>query len=355
MFVTGLGTATPAQRFTKEQCWTAFLSSDWFARLDRRSHAIGEAVLLRDNGISTRHLALDSLAEGFKIDPDTLHRRFATHAPTLAAEAASKAMADAHVDAGDIDAVVISTCTGYLCPGLTSYVAERLGLRGNVQAFDLVGQGCSAAMPNLRLADALISGTASRHVLSVCVEVSSAAMYLDDDPGVLVSACLFGDGAGAAVLSAQPAAHKRRVEWRSSGSVLEPRQRDALRFEQRSGMLRNILTRPVPALAAEHAQFVLEAELRRAGLKHGDIAAWIMHAGGRDVLQALRDRIGLSIDHLRYSAKILDQFGNMSSAFVYFVLKAALEDPAPRGWWWMSAFGAGFTCHGALLEVGEPV
>jgi hypothetical protein len=39
------------------------------------------------------------------------------------------------------------------------------------------------------------------HVLSICVEVSSAAMYLDDDPGVLISACLFGDGAGAAVLS----------------------------------------------------------------------------------------------------------------------------------------------------------
>jgi alkylresorcinol/alkylpyrone synthase len=355
MYLTGLGTATPPQRYTKEQCWKAFQSSEWFSRLDRRSHAIGEAVLLRDNGISTRHLALDSLGQGFAIDPDTLHRRFATHAPALAAEAALDAMRDAHIDAKEVDAVVISTCTGYLCPGLTSYVAGRLGLRGNVQAFDLVGQGCSAAMPNLRLADALISSAAARHVLSVCVEVSSAAMYLDDDPGVLVSACLFGDGAGAAVLSARPLRHKRRVEWSGGNSVLEPRQRDALRFEQRGGMLRNILTRPVPALAAEHAQVVLESELKRAGLKKSDVVTWIMHAGGRDVLQALRDRIGLSADNLRYSASILDEFGNMSSAFVYFVLEAALEDRAPQGWWWMSAFGAGFTCHGALLEVGAPV
>jgi polyketide synthase Type III len=355
MFLTGLGTATPAQRYTKEQCWSAFQSSDWFARLDRRSHAIGEAVLLRDNGISTRHLALESLAEGFAIDPDTLHRRLATHAPALATEAAREAMHDARIDAGQVDALVISTCTGYLCPGLTSYVAERLGLRGNVQAFDLVGQGCSAAMPNLRLADSIIAAAAGQQVLSVCVEVSSAAMYLDDDPGVLISACLFGDGAGAAVLSARPVPHKRQIEWRSSSSVLEPRQRDALRFEQRGGMLRNILTRPVPVLAAEHAQSVLEAELQRAGLATREIVAWIMHAGGRDVLQALRDRIGLSVDNLRYSASILNDFGNMSSAFVYFVLKAALEDRAPQGWWWMSAFGAGFTCHGALLEVGAPI
>jgi predicted naringenin-chalcone synthase len=99
---------------------------------------------------------------------------------------------------------------------------------------------------------------------------------------------------------------------------------------------------------------VLESELERAGLKKGDIVTWIMHAGGRDVLQALRERIELSADDLRYSASILDEFGNMSSAFVYFVLKAALEDQAPEGWWWMSTFGAGFTCHGALLEVGVP-
>ena len=107
--------------------------------------------------------------------------------------------------------------------------------------------------------------------------------------------------------------------------MVEPRQRDALRFEQRGGMLRNILTRPVPALAAEHALAVLETVLAREGLKVGDIATWVMHAGGRDVLQALRERIGLSVDDLRYSAAILDEYGNMSSAFIYFVLKSALD------------------------------
>jgi alkylresorcinol/alkylpyrone synthase len=36
---------------------------------------------------------------------------------------------------------------------------------------------------------------------------------------------------------------------------------------------------------------------------------------------------------------------------VYFVLEAALKDQARGGWWWMSSFGAGFSCHGALLAV----
>ena len=116
-------------------------------------------------------------------------------------------------------------------------------------------------------------------------------------------------------------------------------------------MLRNVLTRPVPRLAAEHAEQVLRTVLADTGLTSEHIAAWIMHAGGRDVLAALQDRLRISADSLRYSADILRRYGNMSSAFVYFVLQAALLDNATPGWWWMSSFGAGFSCHGALLEV----
>ena len=59
----------------------------------------------------------------------------------------------------------------------------------------------------------------------------------------------------------------------------------------------------------------------------------------------------LDADAFRYSAAMLREYGNLSSAFVYFVLEAALADGAPAGRWWMSSFGAGFSCHGALLRV----
>jgi predicted naringenin-chalcone synthase len=351
MYIRGIGTATPPARYTKAQCLEAFQRSEWFSRLDTRSHLIARTVLQRDNGIEARRLALDSLDEVFTIDPDTLDRRFLAHAPALASEAATRALASAGVDAAQIDAVVVSTCTGYLCPGLSGYVVERLGLRADVQAFDLVGQGCAAALPNLQLGRSLLVAGAAEHVLSVCVEVSSAAMYLDNDPGVLISACLFGDGAGAAVLSRAPRADGRRIEWKDGASLIDPAQRKALMFEQRDGMLRNILTREVPVLAADYAQRVLETVLDRARLNSGDIAAWIMHAGGRDVLLALERRFELDASAFRYSAAMLREYGNLSSAFVYFVLEAALADAAPAGWWWLSSFGAGFSCHGALLRA----
>jgi len=351
MDLVGLGTATPEHRYTKADCWEAFKVSPWFARLDRRARAITELVLQRDNGIEARRLAVDCLQDVFAIDPDTCHARFVAHAPVLAARAAERALADAALQAGDIDAVVVSTCTGYLCPGLSGYVIEALGLRPEVQALDLVGQGCGAALPNWRMADALLASGSCEHVLSVCVEVSSAAMYLDNDPGVLISACLFGDGAGAAVLSTQPQPGRRRVEWRAASSLINPSERDTLRFEQRNGLLRNILTRTVPKLAAEHARQVLQTVLDAHGLRQSDIDGWIWHAGGRDVMVALREQLGLSEDDLRHSAAMLREYGNLSSAFVYFVLQAALADNALGGRWWMGSFGAGFSSHGALLEV----
>ncbi|MDP1650854.1 MAG: 3-oxoacyl-[acyl-carrier-protein] synthase III C-terminal domain-containing protein [Rubrivivax sp.] len=351
MHILGIGSANPPARYTKAECLVAFEKSAWFARLDGRAHLIAKTVLQRDNGIEARRLAVDSLDEVFAIDPNTLSARFLKHAPLLAAQAGVRALVKAGLQASQVDAVVVSTCTGYLCPGLSGHVVERLGLRPDVQAFDLVGQGCAAALPNLMLGKALLATGDCEHVLSICVEVSSAAMYLDNDPGVLISACLFGDGAGAAVLAQQAGTAGRRIEWKDSTSLVDPAQRSALMFEQRDGMLRNILTRAVPALAADYAQRVLGTVLGRAGLQPGDIGTWVMHAGGRDVLRALEARLELQPGDLRYSAAMLREYGNLSSAFVYFVLEAALDDEAPPGWWWLSSFGAGFSCHGALLEV----
>jgi 3,5-dihydroxyphenylacetyl-CoA synthase len=351
VFLTSIGTALPAHRYTKAECWEAFVQSEWFQRLSPRAHAVAKTVLRRDNGIEERWLAVPSLKEAFAIDPDTLHRRFVEHAPSLATTAALGALERASLGPEAIDAIIVTTCTGYLCPGLSGYVIERVGMRGNALGFDLVGQGCAGALPNWQVANALLESGQCDHVLSICVEVSSAAMYLDDDPGVLISACLFGDGAGAAVLSRNAPAGRRRVQWGQTISLTNPAEREALRFEHRAGLLRNILTRQVPSLAARHAAGVLNDALDRSGLKREEIGGWIFHAGGRDVLLALADRLGLSADDLQYSREALRRFGNLSSAFIYFVLDAALADGARGGWWWMSSFGAGFTCHGALLAV----
>ena len=352
MFFIGIGTAAPEARYCQREGWEAVQQTAQFGELEPRSRAILKKVLCSDNGIDSRHLALASIDEAFNPTPDILQERFTRHAPALAVAAARRALENASCQASEIDAVLISTCTGYLCPGLTSYVGEQLGLRSDVFALDLVGQGCGAAMPNLRAAEAILTAGRAQNVLSVCVEVCSAAFFLDNDPGVLISACLFGDGAGAAVLSSQPSPGRRRVEWKYAASSLVPDKRDILRFGHRNGMLRNVLLPEVPQVAGEEVARLLAASLPAAGLRRDQIKGWILHTGGRDVLFSLREKLGLQAEDIRHSSAILREFGNISSPTVYFVLETALNDSVPDGIWWMSAFGAGFSCHGAFLEVG---
>lgn len=352
MFIQGVGTATPPQRYTQQECWEAAKTSPYITSLSGRSQAILRKVLTSDNGIHTRHFAMDNLDEVFSIDPNTLHKRFAENAPVVGVEAAGGAMRKAGVEAGDIDALVVSTCTGYLCPGLTSYISEQLGLRPNIFLADLVGHGCGAALPNFHYASALLKSGQARRVLCICVEICSAAFYLDNDPGVLISACLFGDGAGAVVLGNEPGPNFPAVEWIDFETVLNPRDRELLRFETRDGMLRNVLDKSVPVLVVEHVREVLGRILERQKLSAGDISEWILHAGGRDVLVALQSALHLPVEALRWSAGVLRDYGNVSSPSVIFALERALRGGAEPGNWFLSAFGAGISCHGALLKVG---
>ena len=109
MFLTGLASATPPTRYTKAECLAAFEASEWYDRLDARAHLIARAVLRRDNGIEARRLAVDSLDQVFKIDPNSLAKRFLAQAPALASEAAARALAGAGFAPRQIDAVIVSS------------------------------------------------------------------------------------------------------------------------------------------------------------------------------------------------------------------------------------------------------
>src|SRR5689334_6000983 len=129
MVFLGLGTAAPIRRYTQKECWEGAQQTPQFETLTPRSRAILKKVLTGNNGITTRHLVLEDLSQAFELTPDALHRRFVQNAPVLASQAAEKALAHSGEDSQAIDGLIVSTCTGYLCPGLSSYLVEALNLR----------------------------------------------------------------------------------------------------------------------------------------------------------------------------------------------------------------------------------
>jgi len=347
MFLHALATANPSASYTQAECLDLARRSPALEKsLDRRSRLLLSTILRGDSGIDRRQFAVRNIERLFDFDADELNEEFRQTAPALGREALRSAMDQAHLRPGDLDALIVCTCTGYLCPGLSSYVSELAGLRSDAWLQDLVGLGCGAAIPALRSADALLGAHPSANVACLAVEVCSAAFYLDNDPGVIISACLFGDGAAATVWKAQPGASPLRCYGFDTHH--DPKERDRIRFEQRQGKLRNLLHPSVPKLAAGAVRKLYD---RTVAADARPIARILSHAGGRDVL----DELEKSFPEYDFgpSRNVLCHHGNMSSPSVLFALAEALEENTPEatGDWWLTSFGAGFSAHACRLGV----
>lgn len=337
MYLHALATALPDAAYTQAECWEIAQRSELRARLKKRSLLILQSILRGDSGIERRHFALPDIERVFDLSPDQLNAAFRTQAPRLAGTALRRALAQAGVTPGELDALLVCTCTGYLCPGITSYVAEQLGMRSDAFLQDLVGLGCGAAIPTLRAASHLLAAQPDAVVACVAVEICSAAFFLDDDPGVIISACLFGDGAAASVWRGTPGATGLRASAFQTTHL--PELRDKLRFEQRDGKLRNLLHRSVPELAA--------GAVGRLWAERGErpVGRVVAHTGGRDVLTALAPVV--APHSLAASERVLRDCGNMSSPSVLFALEETLREAPPNGSGdcWLVSFGAGFSAH----------
>ncbi len=344
MFLHALATAVPDARHTQADCWEIAQRSRVRERLSRRSMLILRSVLRGDHGIGSRHFAVPDIDNVFDLTSDQLNAAFRAEAPRLAGRALATALERAGVRATEIDALLVCTCTGYLCPGVTSYVAEQLGLRTDAFLQDLVGLGCGAAIPSLRAASHVLAANPGATVACIAVEICSAAFYLDDDPGVIVSACLFGDGAAATIWKSTPAAVPLRAFEFST--THRPADRDKLRFEQRDGKLRNLLDRAVPELGASAVGDLWRARGPRP------VARVVSHGGGRDVLDALEPVV--APHSLAASRQVLRERGNMSSPSVLFALEETLRTASPGadGDFWLVSFGAGFSAHSCRLGQG---
>ncbi len=343
MYLHALTTAVPPAVFTQLECWEIVQRSKVRERLKKRSMLILQTILKGDHGIATRHFALPAIEEVFELSSDQLNAAFRSEGPKLAARALTAALEKSGIKPAELDALLICTCTGYLCPGLTSYVAELLGLRPNVFLQDLVGLGCGAAIPTLRAASHVLHAQPGATVACVALEICSAAFYLDDDPGVLISSCLFSDGAAATIWRATPGPSGLRCF--DFDTLHLPGDRDKLRFEQRDGKLRNLLHRSVPELAAGAVAKLWAARGPRP------VARVVTHPGGRDVLEALAPV--LAPHSLAASARMLEAHGNMSSPAVLFALEESLKTAPPdeAGDFWLVSFGAGFSAHSCRIGL----
>ena len=345
--ILSLATANPPLRVAQEETFQAYIE---LLHLSDKAKALLQRIFIDNKSIGYRYFGMDAMTDILKNSQDELIARYRRFALDISVEASREALDRAGLTPDDVDAVVVNSCTGYLCPGLTSYIAEALPLRADVWPFDLQGMGCGGAVPNLETAYNYLQAHPDSNVLAIAVEICSATIYFDEAPDILISNALFGDGAAAIVLTNRPRQGGIRLAGFAAG--LYPQDREALYFRTENSRLRNVLSIEVPAVGARHGKEVIGRLLSAQGIAHDDIDHWLLHPGGQRVLDALEVGLGLPPEALAPSRAVLYQYGNMSSVSVLFVLDELLHnhDPQPGDRGVICSFGAGFGAYAALIE-----
>jgi len=342
-YIGSIATAVPPyhcdQAFAEE-----FMKNHYGGRLNSRSRGLINTCFSHPS-INKRHFAIDDPIELVDEDPDRRIERFTKRSVELSAEAITSALGRTGIGVADVSGIVVNTCTGYICPGISTYLIERLGLSRSIRAFDLVGSGCGGAVPNLQAAEALVGSGGV--VVSASVEICSATLQMDNDLSLILSNALFGDGAAAAVLWDRPAGW----ELVASATRYVPEQRETIRFVHKNGQLHNQLSLKLPDLVGKAAAEVVAEVLKARSLAVADVKHWALHTGGEKIINAVRDEIGIPEERLTATRKVLSEFGNMSSPTVWFVMdEIGRKGVAPGDWCVMIAYGAGLSAHACLLR-----
>jgi 3-oxoacyl-[acyl-carrier-protein] synthase-3 len=256
----------------------------------------------------------------------------------LAVEAGRRAIARAGVEPGDIDLLVLATTTpDKTIPATSSMVHHELGLSGG--AFD-VNAACAGFAYSLVIADAL-TGAGHKRILIVGSETLTRITDLDDRS----TAVLFGDGAAGIVLEARQdrqlvIAHDLGVDG-SAAHLLYAEHGGTIQMEGHEVFRR--------AVRAEITS--IEKVLTRAGLSAEDITLFIPHQANVRIIEAVNERIGLSMDR---TVIVLDRTGNTSAASIPLALCAAADEGRLHegDLVLLSGFGAGMTWASVIIRWG---
>ncbi|RGE18854.1 type III polyketide synthase [Leucobacter sp. wl10] len=360
--ILSIGTAVPSARLEQPKTRDFFASQPGVGRLTAR--LIGAAF--DQSAIDTRYSVIGEIGSGgtlFSDDgellrvPSTGERNavYRREAPPLYAAAARDALERAGFDASEVTHVVTASCTGFFAPGPDYLLVKQLGIPPTAERTHIGFMGCAAAFPALRTATAISDARPGAVVLVVCAELCSLHIRSSSDPEQIVASAVFGDGAGAAIVSsAEPRGGRAalRVDGFSTAITSEG-ERDMDWTIGDSGFEMR-LTAEVPRIIGREIAAVVENMLSGAD-PHADVDAWAVHPGGRSVLDRVQSGVGLPDEAMAHSRAVLRDFGNMSSATILFILQRILADDAFAEGARVAGlcFGPGLTVETARLTLGR--
>jgi polyketide synthase Type III len=344
----GVGTAVSGTSYTQRDVLDALRITDPKVR-----------SLFLNSAINTRDLLLpppdDTGTRRSESQGDLLDKHRAA-ALRMGAEALHTCLKQAGADLSDLRHLCCVTSTGFLTPGLSALLIGELGIDPHCSRTDVVGMGCNAGLNALNV----VAGWSEAHpgelAVVLCVEVCSAAYAMDSTMRTAVVNSLFGDGAAAVALMSGPAEapgpQGPRV-LRFAGTVI-PEAAQAMRYDwdRDQGRFSFYLDPRIPYVVGAHAEGVVDRLLNGAGLRRSDVVHWLVHSGGKKVIDAVAVNLGLTRHDVRHTTGVLRDHGNVSSGSFLFSYERLLGEGVtlPGEYGVLMTMGPGTTIETALVR-----
>jgi predicted naringenin-chalcone synthase len=362
-YITAIGTANPSHRFQQ----TAL--ADFMTKAMQLNEADSRKLraIFRASGIEHRHSVLEDYGKtsdysffsntaDFEPFPSTDERLklFRSHALSLSVEATNNMIKSLpRFDPKTITHLVVVCCTGMYAPGLDIELVEKLSLSTNVQRTCITFMGCYAAFNALKVADAFCCKDVNAKVLIVCTELCSLHFQKVVSEDNFLANALFADGAAAVMVEGQTT-NRLRLQLEAFYNDLASEGNTDMAWSIGNAGFEMKLSSYVPDIIQKGIGSLTHQLMSKISRQVSDVKYFAIHPGGKKILTAIEEALGLRREQTQAAFDVLKRYGNMSSPTVLFVLqeifkKLSKEDQESRIL--SFAFGPGLTMESMLLKV----
>jgi predicted naringenin-chalcone synthase len=252
--------------------------------------------------------------------------------------------------------LITVSCTGIYAPGMDAELIEKLDLPNDIFHTSVNFMGCNAAFHALKIADLILKNDQDAKVLVVCTELCTIHFQAKNNHDNLLSNTIFGDGSAAVVICSDKAAaasgHKGMNVEGFYGIVLKE-GKDLMGWNVTPQNFEMILNARIPDFIGNELGMIIHKAGKKLNIKPGDIQSWAIHPGGKKILDTIKQQLQLSEEEMSYSYKVLNDYGNMSSPTILFVLKELMQRTGKSGTVFSIGFGPGLSIETALLSYAE--
>jgi predicted naringenin-chalcone synthase len=329
--------------------------------------AIGRLIdtAAQHSGIDTRYVVVPDAQDGVSqkfysteagaITPDTQTRMIAYEhwSKVLALDAVARMLEETGCAPSSVKRLITVSCTGFYAPGLDYYLIHEFHFPVSIQRTHIGFMGCAAALVGLTSVKESLQAADNGNSTTLLVAVETCSLHLQTEPtrDNILANMIFADGCAAMLFSKAPE-YTPKLHLLSTHSHLFANSSEFMGWKIGNNGFEMMLSSELPRIILEEAVPVLHALMKHQGISAQSIRHWVLHPGGRAILDALQAGLQLSDEDMVPSREVLRKYGNMSSPSILFVMKELLatREVQKDEYVCAVAFGPGLTMEVALLK-----